>query len=80
MNERHEDSAELAAMMRDMSAIKDASRLASWADDPKTQRQYSALAPAEQSTMRARKAAKVAELLSDETPPEKKTTKAKAGE
>lgn len=68
----HTESPELAAISREMAAMKDATKLAEWASEAKQQKRYSALSDQEQGMLRARKAERVKELLSVDEKPAKK--------
>lgn len=76
INEAHTDSPELAAMTVEMSAKKDATALAEWANDSKSKKRYSQLSDVEQAIIRQRKAERIRELLAEPVEAKKK----KAGE
>ena len=69
INDGHRDSPELAAMTREMAAIKDGTKLIDWSNDPKQQKKYSALAPEEQTLMQQRYVDRGKQLVSGDDEP-----------
>ena len=71
MGDRHDDSPELAAMTREMLAIKDSTKLVDWSDEPKQQKRFSALEKDEQAILKQRYSERGKALLSADDEPAK---------
>jgi hypothetical protein len=70
MSERHEDSADLATMTREMNATKDATKLIEWSDEPKQQSRFAKLSTDEQAILKQRYEARARAIATADDQPQ----------
>lgn len=69
INDGHKDSPDLAAMTRELMAIKDGTKLIDWSSDARQKKRFSALEPDEQALMKQRYADRGKQIVSGNDDP-----------